>query len=223
MVPLVHQVLLVWNDNETDLWTEGVDCPAGKKAPIKVLQQKYNTLLNRYAVWPEVHTEGVLLLDDDVLMSGMSNLTKMFKVWQKHPTQVVGLWGNCPYKQDGKFLYVYHNCQEHFSITTGQGNMVHRNYMQMFMAKQPMKMLEFMYTQRPTCEDVALSFLASNHTGLPPLVTPDVWEDVGDSIDRVEMHWSFGTRDDWLSLRGACMDKFVEWYGRDPLAPTLPA
>lgn len=214
---LVQRVLLVWN-SETVEWKGEVECKKEPTADIKVLPQTHNTLLNRWAVWPGIDTQGVLLIDDDVLIKDSKSLMHMYTLWRDHPLQIVGLAGLCPYKTSQGFVYDFRDCQGRISITSGRGNMLHRNYMQLFMARQPTALLEHIYSERPACEDIALHFLVSNQTGLPPLEDRDIWEE--QTIKRVEM--DNGKEKDWLSLRAACTEKFTQLYGRYPLVGALP-
>ena len=62
-------------------------------------------------------------------------------------------------------------------------------------------MLEYIFEMRPTCEDIALHFLVSNATGLPPLQALDAWEEES-TINRTEMHLRRSMMD-WLHLRAA--------------------
>jgi len=266
LAPLVQDVLLVWNGHEA-VDAGNQSCLAGG-ANVVVLQQEYNTLLNRYRVYDHVKTEAVILLDDDHMVD-RKELLRLYALWAAHPSQVIGVEARCVRKRvtgsgfdygtfprlkwvngeakcnvDTDYLpalhdmlgnpallvrKIYHRwyrqiyfanqiCRRHYELTIGSANLLHRNYMQLFMAKQPVEVLEHIYFEKPTCEDIALHFIVSNTTGLPPVASwsssglPKVQRGAGLSGGSVVPR-AIG----WSKARSECVTKFAQIYGRMPL------
>mmetsp|Transcript_30551 Transcript_30551/g.86190 ORF Transcript_30551/g.86190 Transcript_30551/m.86190 type:complete len:239 (+) Transcript_30551:3-719(+) len=236
MTDVVAEVVLIWNSQNEALSKEKAPCSGDALQKIKVLPQQHNTLLNRYMIFNNVSTDCVLLMDDDVVVKDAMSLRNMYRAWAAHPRQIVGTHNRCVIRSWdlgrtetwvlGPFALKYgfpQDCAGKYSITTGKLNMLHRSYLQMFMERQPNEILQHLFTEKPTCEDIALHFLVSNHTGLPPILPKGVQEQ--------DLQRGFGMYDDseskklgpaqWTFKRSVCVNKFVRLYGKLPLVDNI--
>mmetsp|Transcript_41086 Transcript_41086/g.113183 ORF Transcript_41086/g.113183 Transcript_41086/m.113183 type:complete len:439 (+) Transcript_41086:37-1353(+) len=223
MIELVAAVLIVWNSLDA-VSTQDAPCAQQQYSrAVHVIPSRYNTLLNRYMVYRNVTTDAVLLLDDDIEMMDASSLQRMYTTWATHQSQVVGLFSRCVIgSQPGSFEYSHrlgeYPCCGRYHLTTGRANMVHRSYLQLFMASQPQEILEHIFAQKPTCEDIALHFLVSNRTGLPPIKLTGLTNDLTHNLSASGMH---GTRSGWRRRRSECLNMFTRLYGRFPLKTNI--
>lgn len=215
MAPLVARVVVVWN-GLSPLAASEAPCagqPSADSLLIKVMP--YNTLLNRYIVYPDVHTKAVLLLDDDISVNGAFGLIYLFNQWLQHPLNVYGMQGHCLAKVEG--VYVYDNparCTGTVHITTGTANMVDRDYLRQYF-DQPTVILEHIYNNRPTCEDIALNFMVSHRTKLRSMS----WGKKSNKPTKTNNRAGPAISDslDFEMKRSACVEKFVAAYGYCPV------
>ena len=84
----------------------------------------------------------------------------------------------------------------------------------------PAHLRDYVHTHKPTCEDMLLSFMISNHTGLPPIHlrgieacrrTIEPWNE-GDGASN--MHASVAG---WNIKRTLCLNRLRGEFGRMPL------
>eukprot|EP00747_Dinoflagellata_sp_TGD_P183104 gnl/TRDRNA2_/TRDRNA2_37794_c0_seq1.p1 gnl/TRDRNA2_/TRDRNA2_37794_c0~~gnl/TRDRNA2_/TRDRNA2_37794_c0_seq1.p1 ORF type:complete len:555 (-),score=74.95 gnl/TRDRNA2_/TRDRNA2_37794_c0_seq1:65-1729(-) len=108
-------------------------------------------------------------------------------------------------------------CGITYQLTIGRANMVHRNYLQLFMARQPKAIMEHIFQSHPTCEDIALHFVVSNQTGLPPVVPDDEVNWLDAPRDGVGRHEGMSVTAGWADERSACVNEFARIYGEMPL------
>ena len=224
---VVRNVLLVWNN--VDEPPPQLRCT--RKLIIK--RQQRNTLVNRYREWPHIATRAVLLSDDDLTMCE-EGVNAMLRVWSEHPTQMVGvgarkhrdLSDRLPKGSPPAYQYQEGGLDPSgkyraYSMMTGRLNLLHRRYLRMFMQGLPRHLVEYVHTHKPTCEDMLLSFMVSNHTGLPPIhlrgiescrrtIEPEALEDTGAS----NMHASVTG---WNMKRTLCLNRLHGEFGRMPL------
>mmetsp|Transcript_82514 Transcript_82514/g.145636 ORF Transcript_82514/g.145636 Transcript_82514/m.145636 type:complete len:1803 (+) Transcript_82514:2-5410(+) len=88
---LLHEIVLIWN-NQTDLEPIRIlreKISESEGIPVRVLQADANSMNNRFAVWPALQTEGVIIQDDDLWISP-SSLELLVKAWQSQPERLLG-------------------------------------------------------------------------------------------------------------------------------------
>ena len=79
---------------------------------------------------------------------------------------------------------------------------------------------------KPTCEDLTLHFIVSNHTGLPPIYFHDVQHRCRKPIEiseagAAQMHEQVGGHPgEWTLRRSFCLNRLAQLYGRMPLVTT---
>lgn len=88
LVPSSQKILVIWN-NQKKSPPSLSNFPKIQK-PLKIIQTKSNKLSNRFYPYPEIETEGVLTIDDDILMLTQDELDFGFEVWREFPDRIVG-------------------------------------------------------------------------------------------------------------------------------------
>ena len=88
IVPSLAKILVIWN-NQKKLPPNLSSFPKISK-PLKVIQTKANKLSNRFYPYPDIETEAVLTIDDDITMLTSDELDFGFEVWREFPDRIVG-------------------------------------------------------------------------------------------------------------------------------------
>lgn len=114
-----------------------------------------------------------------------------------------------------KFEYS-HAVKGVYSLTTGQANLVPRDFMKSYLSTLPWPILRFINSHHPTCEDLTLHFHVSNSTSLPPihLHVPSSCAAKVDS--KLGMHGQESAHS-WHKKRAACLERLTCSFGRLPL------
>eukprot|EP00240_Pyramimonas_obovata_P004240 CAMPEP_0118944020 /NCGR_PEP_ID=MMETSP1169-20130426/39504_1 /TAXON_ID=36882 /ORGANISM="Pyramimonas obovata, Strain CCMP722" /LENGTH=347 /DNA_ID=CAMNT_0006889415 /DNA_START=390 /DNA_END=1433 /DNA_ORIENTATION=+ len=164
-MPIADQVLVIWNNPEAAPPPELTELPP-EVAPVVVLPQTENTLLNRYQHYAHVRTESVFLTDDDITLCAEA-LEMSFLAQLQDPERLVTLTLRLVGERGGRMSYMRAG---HMQGTHGVAYFMPTKYMHLFLQSVPASVLDFIRTQRPTCEDLALIFMVSNMTQRPPLL-----------------------------------------------------
>lgn len=88
LVPSLHKILVIWNNQKKQPPNMTVFPKIVK--PLKLIQTKSNKLSNRFYPYPEIETEAVLTIDDDITMLTPDELDFGFEVWREFPERIVG-------------------------------------------------------------------------------------------------------------------------------------
>ena len=57
---------------------------------LQIVRTKRNQLSNRFYPYPEIETECILAIDDDILMLTTDEIEFGFEVWRQFPDRIVG-------------------------------------------------------------------------------------------------------------------------------------
>lgn len=88
IVPSLAKILVIWN-NQKKAPPSLSSFPKISK-PLKLIQTKANKLSNRFYPYPDIETEAVLTIDDDITMLTSDELDFGFEVWREFPDRIVG-------------------------------------------------------------------------------------------------------------------------------------
>ena len=75
------------------------------KVPIVVIKTERNALSNRFIPYPEIKTNCVLALDDDIDYITIDEIEFGFQMWRSMPDRLIGWPSRVHYKKDGKLKY----------------------------------------------------------------------------------------------------------------------
>nr|XP_002119284.3 exostosin-2-like [Ciona intestinalis] len=206
-VPSLRMILVVWNNQHKAF-------PARNEWPIiehewKVIQTSSNELSNRFFPYNEIKTEGVLAIDDDIIMLTTDEIEFGFQVWREFNDRIVGfpprlhIWGD-----DGKMRYVSDWTNDISIVLTGAA-FYHNYYNYLYTYKMPGGIKDWV-DNHMNCEDIAMNFLVSNYSGKAPIkVTPRKKFKcaecaTGGSLSLDETH---------MVERSTCMNHFASIYG----------
>jgi len=123
--------------------------------------------VNRFAIWREVTTEGVLQHDDDVMIP-LRQMEAAFKIWRQHPDQLLGFEPRvtrCVTKSLFNCSYDFNLPNSKFDLVIGKMFFISNKYQERFFQRSDLIAL----TSVVPCEDLAMNYLVGQISGLPPL------------------------------------------------------
>ena len=221
---VVKQIRVVWNNPAIP--PPPLRCADAAPHKLVVERAAQNTLLNRYAVHPRVPTEAVLLSDDDLSLCS-HGVRAMLGHFSSHPRQIVGLsmrshtsFGVRQARRGrAGAWYFYHGmggaAGAEFSSSTGQLNLVHRDYLRAFVDELPRHLHAFIASHKPTCEDLMLNFLVANATRAPPVRFVPHRGCYRPEAAASNMHSATHLRPtEWHHRRTSCLNTLVAAFGR---------
>lgn len=88
LVPSLQKILVIWNNQKKQ--PPNISQFPKIQKPLKLIQTKSNKLSNRFYPYPDIETEAVLTIDDDITMLTPDELDFAFEVWQEFPDRIVG-------------------------------------------------------------------------------------------------------------------------------------
>ena len=102
-----------------------------------------------------------------------------------------------------------------FSSSTGQLNLVHRDYLRAFVDELPRHLHAFIASHKPTCEDLMLNFLVANATRAPPVRFVPHRGCYRPEAAASNMHSATHLRPtEWHHRRTSCLNTLVAAFGR---------
>ncbi|XP_066538276.1 exostosin-like 2 [Hoplias malabaricus] len=222
-VPHLHQVIIVWNNiaepPPIKLW----DSFGPHPVPVVFKEQSVNRMRNRLQPFPEIETDAVLMLDDDLLLS-VPDISFAFSVWKQFPEQIVGF---VPRKHvttaSGVYSYGSFELQDpdmgggdRYSMVLVGAAFFHRRFLELFQ-KQPSEVYALL-DETQNCDDIAMNFLVAKELRersagvfVKPVDLRNLEKEAGSGY--VGM-WH---RAQHLLQRSHCLNRLVQIYGRMPL------
>ncbi|EDW09843.1 exostosin-2 [Drosophila mojavensis] len=212
VVPSLQSILVIWN-NQKKMPPHLSTFPTISK-PLKIIQTRENKLSNRFYPYPEIETEAILTIDDDIIMLTSDELDFGYEVWREFPDHIVGfpsrihVWDN----ETMRWHYESEWTNQISMVLTGAA-FHHKYWSHMYTYAMPGDIKHWV-DDHMNCEDIAMNFLVANITNNPPIkVTP-----------RKKFKCPECTNTEMLSAdlnhmreRSACIDRFAKIYGRMPL------
>ncbi|VDI52484.1 Hypothetical predicted protein [Mytilus galloprovincialis] len=157
-MPIINQIILIWN-NRYISFTPKIDSPK-----ITFIKAKVNSMNNRFNVSQYVHTDAVLVIDDDVLISD-SLLSLMLLRWSENIDRLVGISRDMRFV-NSKNEYLVQGKEP--SLVKGKTMLFHSKYLQKYM--QDKALVE--WNDKRFCEDITMNALIFKETLLKPLFVP---------------------------------------------------
>ena len=210
-VPSLKLILIVWNNQQKPF-------PPKKEWPevthqLNVISTSANKLSNRFFPYSDIKTEAVMAIDDDIIMLTADEIEFGYQVWREFPDRIVGLPSRLHvWMDDGKLKYESEWKNDVSIVLTGAA-FYHNYFNHLYTYKMPGNIRDWV-DEHMNCEDIAMNFVVSNHTGKAPIkVTP-----------RKKFKCSECATGGSLSLdqnhmveRSTCMNYFMDLYGMLPL------
>ncbi|XP_052199302.1 glycosylinositol phosphorylceramide mannosyl transferase 1 [Diospyros lotus] len=190
----------------------------GQDIELKFDINKEDSLNNRFKEIKDLRTDAVFSIDDDIVFP-CSSVEFAFSVWLSAPDAMVGFvprihWIDKSNGDAGRYIYggwwsVWWTGT--YSMILSKAAFFHKKYLSLYTNDLPASIREYV-TKNRNCEDIAMSFLVANATGSPPVwVKGKIFEIGSTGISSLGGH---------IEKRSACVNRFVEHYGRMPLVST---
>ncbi|XP_076000735.1 exostosin-like 2 [Genypterus blacodes] len=231
-VPHLQQIIIVWNNvgeqTPQKLWNSFGPHPV----PVAFKEQSVNRMRNRLQPFPEIDTDVVLMLDDDMLIS-VPDLSFAFSVWKQFPDQIVGF---VPRKHvmsaSGVYSYGSFELQnpetsggDKYSMVLVGAAFFHRRYLQLFQ-DQP-QAVHALVDETQNCDDIALNFVVALYLRRQSMATSSANRPSGVFVKPVDLrnlekdassgYQGMWHRSEHLLQRSYCLNKLIKIYGLMPL------
>eukprot|EP00963_Diacronema_lutheri_P006011 scaffold499_cov335-Pavlova_lutheri.AAC.44 len=181
------------------------------KKPVTIVLERNNTLRNRYRHSELLLSSFVLLSDDDYKFDSQTLLASL-ELLSTKPYAVVGYSRRCVKWTTWGWKYGSHCRKDTFHMGLGQARVIHKHWMESFLGL-PGHMLDFIDSNKPTCEDITFYFMVGNITRyfpvsvMPILLQPCKKGKVGDGKG---MH---NTIKGWGKQRTSCINRLAQGFG----------
>lgn len=117
LVPSLQKILVIWNNQKKP--PPNISVFPKIQKPLKVIQTKSNKLSNRFYPYPEIETEAVLTIDDDITMLTPDELDFGFEVWREFPERIVGFPSRTHVFENNEWKYESEWTNEISMVLTG--------------------------------------------------------------------------------------------------------
>ena len=116
-------------------------------------------------------TDCVFIVDDDMYVRN-STIISMYQLWSSHSKQIVGLWPRThEISSDGQYRYGSRPLVG-FSMVLTKFMVLHRRYLDLYAEESSREIRDYV-DRVQNCEDIAMNFLVSVSSRLPPLYVRD--------------------------------------------------
>ena len=153
-------------------------------------------------------TDCVFIVDDDMYVRN-STIISMYQLWSSHSKQIVGLWPRA-HKISNFFGFRRYRYKGRpsvgFSMVLTKFMVLHRRYLTMYTEESSREIRDYVDSVQ-NCEDIAMNFLVSAATRLPPLYVRDE--------EKVDFGGKLGiyTRNGHASSRNDCVSDIYRMLG----------
>lgn len=86
--PSLTKMVVVWNNQQKE--PPPIASWPRLPKPLQIVRTKHNQLSNRFYPYPEIETDAILAMDDDIVMLTTDEVEFAFEVWRQFPDRIVG-------------------------------------------------------------------------------------------------------------------------------------
>ncbi|BBN02073.1 glycogenin [Marchantia polymorpha subsp. ruderalis] len=217
MIPIVNSIYILWSNISTpaELLEEANFESLG--APIYLVRQKSTSLNDRFLPRSYIKTRAVMICDDDITVDPKS-LTFALDVWREEQGRIVGFFPRShAYELDSK-SWMYVKQQGKYSIMLTKLMILATEYLYLYTCEIPKGVKEYV-DDGMNCEDIAMNFVVSSHSGKGPLLVegkPRDWGDTRNTDDEELSAGALSGRGGHRKNRGDCITAFQKfWNGME--------
>ncbi|ESO08961.1 hypothetical protein HELRODRAFT_186788 [Helobdella robusta] len=202
------KIVVVWN-NQVKSPPPASAWPKVNKL-LKVIRTKRNILSNRFYPYPDIETEAVLSLDDDINMLTADEIQFAYEVWCEYPDRIVGFASRLHNWDARTKMWKYESeWTSSISMVLTGAAFYHKYYHQVYTHNLPAGMKEWVDAQM-NCEDIAFNFMVAVITKKPVIkVTPrqkfkcPQCQNTSNLSNELDAH---------MFKRSECINKFTKMY-----------
>jgi Glycosyl transferase family 64 domain len=186
---------------------------------VAFIQHPTDSLNNRFKPIEGPHDKAIFAADDDIRVP-CNELDLAYETWLSSELSIVGFMPRIHLRRrpkDDKLVYrCWWNVWWHgaYSIVLTKAAFINHDYFNMYTNEMPSTIRELVDKER-NCEDLAMQFLVSAHSNLPPIFVKGHLQDLGvlNGISTSKNVVSAGHMD----KRSQCLNDLVDIYERNPL------
>jgi len=211
-VPSLAKMVVVWNNQLKDPPPIS-DWPRLPK-PLQIVRTKRNQLSNRFYPFPEIETDAILAMDDDIVMLTTDELEFGFEVWRQFPDRIVGYPSRTHVWDSSTKRWKYESeWTNNISMVLTGAAFYHRYYNYVYSTSMPGDIKTWV-DDHMNCEDIAMNFLVANITGKAPIkVAPRKKFKCPECVNMEMLSVDLSH----MTERSECINRFAEIYGHLPL------
>ncbi|KAK7369274.1 hypothetical protein VNO80_11310 [Phaseolus coccineus] len=225
--PIVSSVLVLWGNPSTPprvlrQLARNLSL-SSSSAPISLLPQPSASLNNRFLPRPShISTDSVLICDDDVEVDSKS-FEFAFRVWEKNPNRLVGLFARSHDLDLNRREWIYTVHPDRFSIVLTKFMFLRARYLYLYtcVGGDRMERVRGIVDAVRNCEDLLMNLVVAEEAQVGPLlVGAKRVMDYGDARNDGEEGVRVGLssrKGEHRKRRGWCIGEFHRVLGRMPL------
>jgi hypothetical protein len=175
-----------------------------------------DSLNNRFKPLNGSFTDAIFSVDDDMRVS-CADLNLAYEVWKGSQHSLVGFMPRTHLRKNNQLVY---RCwwtvwwRGSYSIILTKAAILHHNYFKVYTHKMPQVIRDYIDSKR-NCEDIAMQYLMSEETNLPPIYVKGHLTDKG-GLGGISTSKS-AFRSAHMKDRSACLNDLVDLYKHNPL------
>jgi hypothetical protein len=179
--------------------------------------QKEDSLNNRFKPLPDPHTDAIFSVDDDIRVP-CNELSLVIEVWKSSPRSMVGFMPRIHLRGPNGLLQ--YRCwwkvwwTGAYSMVLTKAAILHHDFFHVYFEQMPASIHNLVNSRR-NCEDIAMQFLMSNITSLPPIYVKGHLSDKG-ALGGISTSQNVIKAGHMLQ-RDDCLNELVTIYGHNPL------
>lgn len=160
--PVVQQVIIIWNGPNLPTEVEKLPSSTNGEAILTVVHYEKNSLNNRFDANLPIHTEAVMILDDDLEITN-ETINCAFNAWKKDKS---------PLYSFGAGRYVSKDTYSEKDMHGSQNFLLprfifHVRFLNVYSSPKYTNVRNYVDIQEGHCDDVAFSLIISKYTGKP--------------------------------------------------------
>lgn len=213
---IVKHVYVIWSEKQLPPSQLTSKFNAWKTPTVTFQIQSTDSLNNRFKPLDGPHTDGIFAVDDDMRVP-CEDLSNAFEVWMGSSRSLVGYMPRIHIRSKSGLVYRcwwrvwWHGV---YSIILTKAAILHHDYFNMYTNVMPQSVRNLVDRSR-NCEDIAMQFLISNHTGLPPIYVKAHIQDLG-VFSGISTSKNVATAGH-MDSRSKCLNALTSIYGKVPL------
>eukprot|EP00897_Mesotaenium_endlicherianum_P006376 jgi/Mesen1/5767/ME000292S04847 len=211
--PVVDAIYVLWGNVSTPASLLAQEHWVSAGAPIHVIRQKTTSLNDRFLPRAFIRTKAVAICDDDITVDART-LAFALRVWRENQQRLVGFFPRAHAYQLATRTWAYTKLPDRYSIMLTKLMLLHTEYLFRYTCTTPPGVKAFV-DQGMNCEDIAMNFVVTHHSGQGPQLvagSPRDWGDTRNSDDELSSI-GLSARSDHKKDRGACITAFQRLWG----------
>ena len=212
----VHSIHITWSESTPPPEDLRARYALMNNPPIIFDTFDKDSLNNRFVPLKSHFTPGIFAVDDDMRVP-CDDLELAFETWLNNQRTIVGFMPRVHVIDGSSFVY---RCwwtvwvQGVYSIILTKAAFLHHDYFDLYTHSMPPGVHQFI-DQGRNCEDIAMQFLVTNKTSLPPVYVKGHIHDLG-VLGGISTSKNI-VRAAHMDARSNCLNQLTKLFGGSPL------